>query len=77
MAKDNPTTNTKTEQPVKAEERPAAPEVVSKAQYDAVVKQLQDLAAEANRRITLAEHDKKVAQDALQAICKLLAEKDK
>lgn len=50
----------------------AAPEVVTKAQYDAVVKQVQELAAEANRRLSILENDKKTLTAAINTINKLV-----
>jgi len=50
----------------------ATPEVVAKAQYDAVVKQVQELATEANRRLSILEGDKKTLTAALNTINKLV-----
>ena len=49
-----------------------APEVVAKAQYDAVVKQVQVITAEANRRISSLENDKKTLTAAINTINKLV-----
>lgn len=69
--------NTKAETPV--EEAPVledaqgeAKEVVSREQYDALLKQAQDLAAEANRRLALLEDDKKLLQETLRVQNKLV-----
>ena len=68
MAEENPNVF----QEEKVEEAAPTAEVVSKAQYDALVKQLQEVVAEANRRIALLENDKKVLKDALATQSKLI-----
>lgn len=54
-------------------------QVVSKVQFDALLKQAQDAIAEANRRIVALEADKRVLQDALatqkRLVDKILEEK--
>lgn len=54
-------------------------QVVSKVQFDALLKQAQDAIAEANRRIVALEADKRVLQDALatqkRLVDKILGEK--
>ena len=49
-----------------------APAVVSKEQYDALLKQAQELVNEANRRIAALENDKKVLKDTLNVQNKLV-----
>lgn len=61
------TSNTKV-----ANSEAAAPEVVTKAQYDAVVKQVQVITAEANHRISSLENDKKTLTAAINTINKLV-----
>jgi len=74
MAKENPNV-----EDVKVETAQAEEEVVSKAQFDALLKQAQETVAEANRRITVLENDKRILQDALatqkRLIDKILEEK--
>ena len=65
MAKENPNIELEV-----AEE--ASSEVVSKAQYDALAKQFQDVVTEANRRLSLLEADKKTLTAALASINKLV-----
>ncbi len=65
MAKENPNIELEA-----AED--ASSEVVSKAQYDALAKQFQDVVTEANRRISLLEADKKTLTAALASINKLV-----
>ena len=54
------------------ENKEAAPEVIAKSQYDALLAQAQSIINEANARIAVLENDKKVLQDTLNVQNKLV-----
>lgn len=69
MAKENPNV----EAPVAGQDAAAeAPKTVPVEQYDALVRQIQDVVAEANRRISALEADNKLLKDTLAAQNKLI-----
>ena len=65
MAKENPNVEA-------ADVSKEQPKTVPVEQYDALVKQLQDVVAEANRRITALDNDNKLLRDTLAAQNKLI-----
>jgi len=69
MAKENPNV----EAPVAGQDAAAeAPKTIPVEQYDALVKQVQDIVAEANRRISALEAENKLLKDTLSAQNKLI-----